>query len=135
VQRPTAKLLETSNIYSVLNSSQCRTPFMSACPTFNSVFPTPPPSQHSNMAMVRRSDNEYHLRVVSYCGHPGSRRFERKVDDFLEDLYNLEDLNLRAPGHLNIKPPLAFSECRLSEHDGRQAVLVKSSIRVASQIF
>ncbi len=87
------------------------------------------------MAMVRRSDNDYHLRVVSYCGDPESRRFERKVDDFLEDLYNLEDLNLRVPGHLNFQPPLAFSECRLSEHDGRQAALVKSSIRVASQIF
>jgi hypothetical protein len=87
------------------------------------------------MALIRRSDNDYHLQVVSYCGDPESRRFERKVDDFLEDLYNVEDLNLEVPGRSNIQPPLEFSECRLSQHDGHQAVLVKSSIRVARQIL
>jgi len=82
------------------------------------------------MVTVRKSDNDYHLRVVSHCGDPESRRFERRVDDFLEDLYNM------VPGRPTIRPPpLAFSECKLSEHDGRQVVLVKSIIRVAFQIF
>jgi hypothetical protein len=87
------------------------------------------------MALVRRGDDDYHLRIVSYYGDPESRRFRRKVDDFLEELYELEDLDLSIPGGLNIQPPLAFSDCRLSQHDGRQVVLVKLSIRVASQIF
>jgi hypothetical protein len=85
-----------------------------------------PPSQSSDI------DNDYHLRVVSYWGDPESRRFEGKVDDFLENLYNLD---LGVPGCSKIQPPLKFSECRLSQHDGRFVVLVKSSIHVAEQIF
>jgi hypothetical protein len=78
--------------------------------------------------MVRRK-NGYHLRVVSYCGDPESLRFERRVDDFLEDLYNVG-----VSDRTTVRPPLAFSACTLSEHEGRQVALVKSNIRIASQI-
>ena len=74
------------------------------------------------MALVRRSDGDYHLRVISYRGNPESRNFGNRVDDFLEDLYNVD-----VSGRPTIQPPLQFSECRLAEHAGHQAALVKKA--------
>jgi len=77
------------------------------------------------MVTIRRSVNDYHLRVVSHSGDPEPRCIERRVDVFLEDLY-------KVPGRPTTQPPLAFSECTFYGH---QTVLVKSFIPVVCQIF